>query len=449
MLSPRLFDTVEQVCRAMKRSNEPFGGMQVILSGDFFQLPPINKDEADIQFIPVSRAWQNMDVRVCYLDEQYRHDDHTLEAILGEMRGGTVSQKTREIISSYVDRAQFGDITPTRLFTHNADVDTLNNKELAALEGKEYAFEMISKGRAALAETLKKSVLASEILRLKREAVVMFVKNNFDEGYVNGTLGIIEDFVNGAPVVRTFSGGLITVEPAEWSVEEDGKTLATITQLPLRLAWAITVHKSQGMSMDAAEIDLSKAFAPGQGYVALSRLRTLDGLFLHGLNDTALEVHPHVADIDAYLRKESAKWNAVTDRFSPEKWRSMHDAFVAKKGGTLDEKKIAKNKNKKAKGPGDRTPTHEKTRQLLNEGLTLKGVAEERGQTVGTIISHCEKLKELGANVDWDHLRPAKEDLELMRHGFRATGDTKLAPVRKHLKNAYSYEDLRIARLFL
>ena len=93
----------------------------------------------------------------------------------------------------------------------------------------------------------------------------MFIKNSFDEGYVNGTLGAVEDFDNtGAPIVRTFSGRKIFVTPAEWTVEEEGKVLARVEQLPLRLAWAITVHKSQGMSLDAAEIDLSRAFVPGQ-----------------------------------------------------------------------------------------------------------------------------------------------------------------------------------------
>ena len=137
----------------------------------------------------------------------------------------------------------------------------------------------------------------------------MFIKNAFDEGYVNGTLGVVEDFDNnGAPIVRTFSGRKIFVTPADWTVEEEGKVLARVEQLPLRLAWAITVHKSQGMSLDAAEIDLSRAFVPGQGYVALSRLRSLAGLSLRGFNDMALAMHPRAMEIDARLLAESAKW---------------------------------------------------------------------------------------------------------------------------------------------
>ena len=137
-----------------------------------------------------------------------------------------------------------GKISPTRLYTHNADVDAENDKELEKLPGASHAYEMSSKGKASIVESLKKGILAPETLRLKKNAVVMFIKNSFDEGYVNGTLGAVEDFDNtGAPIVRTFSGRKIFVTPAEWTVEEEGKVLARVEQLPLRLAWAITVHK--------------------------------------------------------------------------------------------------------------------------------------------------------------------------------------------------------------
>ena len=200
-------------------------------------------------------------------------------------------------------------VVPTRLYTHNVDVDAENERELEKLAGSSRLHEMSSSGKAHIVEALKKGILAPETLRLKKKAAVMFIKNSFDEGYVNGTLGVVEDFDNsglpagqaGAPIVRTFSGRKIFVTPAEWTVEEEGKVLARVEQLPLRLAWAITVHKSQGMSLDAAEIDLSRAFVPGQGYVALSRLRSLAGLALRGFNDMALAMHPRAMEIDARL----------------------------------------------------------------------------------------------------------------------------------------------------
>ncbi|MEK7152299.1 MAG: helix-turn-helix domain-containing protein [Patescibacteria group bacterium] len=449
MLSPRMLDSVERVCRALKRKEDPFGGMQVVLSGDFFQLPPIVRDGSEVEFVNISDAWKSMDIRVCYLEEQFRHDDRTLEAILNEMRTGEVSSATRAMLTTLGKKKMKEDIVPTRLYTHNADVDAENDRELAKLPGALHGYEMNTKGRSNLVLTLKKSVLAPETLRLKKDAIVMFVKNSFDEGYVNGTLGIVEDFDEGLPIVRTFSGTRISVQRQRWEVEEDGKTLALVEQLPLRLAWAITIHKSQGMSMDAAEIDLSKAFVPGQGYVALSRLRNLAGLSLVGINDTAFAVHPHVAFLDKHLLSESAKWEQVLKRFSDEELQVMHKEFVVKCGGTLDIREIAKNKEKESALPENRIPTHEKTRELINEGLTLSEIATKRGMTEGTIIAHLEKLKELKAEVNLKPFKPKAKDLKKIKEAFQATGDTKLTPVHKKLGGEYSFEDIRLARLFL
>ena len=136
----------------------------------------------------------------------------------------------------------------------------------------------------------------------------MFLKNNFDRGYVNGTLGKIVGFDdNEYPIVKTFSGKKIIATPASWTIEEDDVVKAEISQIPLRLAWAITVHKSQGMTLDAAEIDLSKAFERGMGYVALSRVKTLDGIKLMGFNETALEVNSKVISLEKDLLRQSER----------------------------------------------------------------------------------------------------------------------------------------------
>ena len=131
----------------------------------------------------------------------------------------------------------------------------------------------------------------------------MFVKNNFEAGYVNGTLGKVEGFSSqNYPIVRTFNDKVITASPESWAVEVEGMVKAEVSQVPLRLAWAITIHKSQGMSLDAAEIDLSKAFQPGMGYVALSRVRTLAGMKLVGFNNMALRVNEEVLEVDRQLK---------------------------------------------------------------------------------------------------------------------------------------------------
>lgn len=452
MLSSRLFDFVERICRAMKRSEKPFGGMQVVLSGDFFQLPPISRDGGDAEFINMSDAWKNMDVRVCYLDEQFRHEDSLLERILNEMRGCAVSPATHALLAEMCRKKSSDKLAPTRLYSHNADVDAENQRELDKLPGNGRTYEMLSKGKASIVESLKKSILAPEKLVLKKKALVMFVKNAFDNGYVNGTLGAVEDFDGtGMPIVRTFSGKRIFVSRVEWIVEEDGKIRAKVEQLPLRLAWAITVHKSQGMSLDAAEIDLSKAFVPGQGYVALSRLRRLDGLSLRGLNDMALKMHPQALKIDAHLLSESAKWEKVLMRFDETEMNEMHKLFLQRIGGMTDEKEIAKNKEKGAEPAGERISTYEKTRVFVTEGFSISEISKARGVTEGTIIAHLEKLKEKDPKIDLSAYKNIlkENDFEIISEAFKKTKETKLGPVFNLLVGKYSYENLRLARLFL
>ena len=173
-----------------------------------------------------------------------------------------------------------------------------------------------------------KSVLAPETLELKIGAEVMFVANNFPAGFVNGTRGRVVDFVDGLPLVELPNHREIKVERHSWKLEEDGKTRAEVAQLPLRLAWAITIHKSQGMSLDAAEIDLSRSFTPGMGYVALSRVRSMDGVYLTGVNQMALTMHPLIFEFDGDLRTASESLALVTEDVAPESEAEIAAAAV-------------------------------------------------------------------------------------------------------------------------
>ncbi len=450
MINPRMFDALDRLARAMKGNDDSFGSMQIVLSGDFFQLPPIVKGEDAVFYVDSSQAWKKMNARICYLEEQYRqNDDRSFEKILNEIRSGAVSSTTRKIFEEMRGVRKKSKVTPTRLYTHNIDVDSVNEKELEKLEEEEFEYQMSTRGKSSLVASLCKSILAPETLKLKEGAVVMFVKNNFEEGYVNGTLGIVTSLKHGVPVVETHSGKEISVTQATWEIEEDGKVLASAEQLPLRLAWAITVHKSQGMSLDAAEIDLSKSFVPGQGYVALSRLKSLDGLTLLGLNNMALSVDPYVLELNKRLIRESTKWSKVIQKFSAEDFQKMHEDFITKNSGTNDKKEIEKNKTSSAEKLTPKVPSHEKTLVLLKEGKSLKEVAKERGMTLGTVISHLEKLKVGKYDVDLKPHTPKLADLKAIRSVFKSLKETKLSPAHKKLKGKYSYEDLRLARLFI
>ena len=307
MLHGARLDMVNMVAKTLRNSARPFGGIQVILIGDLFQLPPVTRDSDIFDFVHNSKSWKELDLRICYLTEQHRQEgEDPLLDILRAMRHGDVNADQRKLLSnrSYTE----GD-NMTRLFSHNVDVDFINHQKLELLPGKPKKYMMHSSGDNYKVEALKRGVLAPEELLLKQGAEVMFVANNFEKRFVNGTRGKVIGFnkKTNDPIVLTQDGRKIRVEEHSWKMKEDDHLVAEVIQLPLRLAWAITVHKSQGMSLDSALVDLSKAFTPGMGYVALSRVRSLKGLFLQGINEMALQMHDEIYELDALLLKESEK----------------------------------------------------------------------------------------------------------------------------------------------
>ncbi len=488
-------DMVDELLRAFKGNEQPFGGIQVVLCGDFFQLPPVSrKGEPVSKFIYHSKVWRTAKFKICYLEEQHRQTDDASLRILNDIRNNEVNEDTFELLQT---RFRFktdnqnmdgqGDyetiieqddvkvttaisggvmqicedvvttIEPTRLFTHNADVDTINDDQLDSIDAEEFEYYMQSSGKEILVELLKKSCLVPEILRLKIGAKVMFVKNNFEAKYVNGTLGIVTMLDESGITVTTTRGDIVKVEPTNWDVEEDGKVLASIVQYPLRLAWAITVHKSQGMSLDAVEVDLSKSFEKGMGYVALSRVRTLDGLTILGINDNALRVNDEVMIVDEKLKTASKRAVDELEKMSQKDIEKAQKEFASYAATTEKANKVS---------------TYDLTRQLIEKKIPLKKIAKERGVTEETIIDHIEKL------VDEDrdfidiagYIRsalPYKKQI-MIRDAFakanpkvaEETGDSgtvdfeagvyrdcSLSPVKKIVGNKASFKDIRIMRV--
>ncbi len=307
MIKASQFEAVNKICQYVRRNPRPFGGIQVICSGDFFQLPPVERSGGEIRFVTESDVWNKMEMKICYLDEQYRTKDRKLNEILNHIRDNK-AEKSKELLFEAQKNSKNIKGVLTKLYTHNIDVDSINYSELGKIKGKEYHYQMTMRGNPMVSEILKKSCLAPEKLILKQGAEVMFIKNNFEAGYVNGTQGKIIGFgPTELPIVQTQDGKKINVRYADWSIEEENSNVAEISQIPLRLAWAITVHKSQGMNLNSAEIDLSKCFLEGMGYVALSRLRSLKGLKLIGINNLAFCVNQKALQIDKYFRELSKK----------------------------------------------------------------------------------------------------------------------------------------------
>ncbi len=464
MLHAHQLDMVERIARHFLDFTKPFGGLQVILTGDFFQLPPVTRGDEKARFAFEADAWHVGGFHVCYLGEQHRQKDDPLLAVLNDIRSGSAGEHTKIPLRTRYKKEPEGPFTPTKLYARNINVDAINQARLGELSGEEHTFTMETRGFRALVESLKKNCLAPETLILKKGAEVMFVKNDPVGAYVNGTRGTVFGFDSESafPLVRTLSGTIIEAAPVEWTFEEEGKVRAMLIQIPLRLAWAITIHKSQGMTLESAEIDLSDAFEPGMGYVALSRVRALSGLKLMGLNETALRVHESVLARDADFRawseevsrilaefpEEAKKVRAeetLFNRFRAEKARTK--IYETKKHTTLEKNVSTASHSKTAKPV--KGATLEKTLELVAQKYSISKIAETRGLKEGTIIDHIEQLHVRGLLPDITHLKPPTKDFARMKEAIEASEDGRLASAFEKLKGAYSYEALRLARLFL
>lgn len=398
MLHDYRLDMVDQVCRLVrKKPDVPFGGIQVIMSGDFFQLPPVNRGEARAgSFVVNSQVWRELDPVICYLGEQHRQDDETLLNILNALRGGELRRHHAELLLERVGVSPDDPEAPlTELHTINIDVDTLNERRLAELDGDEVSYEQSTTGSENYVESLQRSVLAPSILRLKQGALVMAVKNSTDRKYANGSLGVVIGFepATDYPIVEFTGGRVVSMLPDTWELRDGDKKRASITQIPLRLAWAITVHKSQGMTLDAARIDLRKAFVEGMGYVALSRVKNLRNLYLTGINQMALRVSEEASLIDEQLRTKASN---DQKRFAHLEDKASERAKIpvkSDKGGSSWKDKIAKMRETY---PNAYKPWEvSQDNQLMQEfqsGKTIKQLSKQLGRHEGSIKMRLQKL---------------------------------------------------------
>jgi ATP-dependent DNA helicase PIF1 len=419
MLHANTLAMVDAVCREIKQSSDPFGGIQVVLVGDFFQLPPIEKStnenpnqtlisEKPKRFAYESDAWRRLNPITCYISEQHRQDDTDfLELLLAIRRNKVTEMHHAHLKSRHIEADDFPEDI-TKLFSHNFDVDRVNDVELGKIEEDTRRYEMESTGTASLVAALEKGCLSPKILTLKKGAIVMCTKNNPKEHYVNGTLGTVvefDEFTNN-PIIKLKNGRSIEISPMDWVVEENGKIKAQITQVPLRLAWAITVHKSQGMSMDGAVMDLSQVFEYGQGYVALSRVRNLAGLYLLGLNQQALQVHPDILKQDDLFRESSDQAEKLFGNLGVIEIKKMHKNFIVALGGKWKEgNTVPKPASPVAPGKLEQIRTTHKNAykkwspeeeqeliKLFQSGKSVKEIASHSGRQVGGIRSRLIKL---------------------------------------------------------
>lgn len=467
MLSAQNLENINKILQYFKVSWEPFGGIQVIFSGDFFQLPPVSKERIPNykKFAFMAPIWRNADLKVCYITEQFRQNEDSLSDFLNEIRSGEISDSGYDDLRECLENAQHEFESSIKLFSHNADVDRINAEELDKLETLPQFFFAKKSGTKTLLDSFRKSLLAHEELMLKEGAQVIFIKNNPEGDYQNGTMGVITGFsTDGWPIVETYDGVEIVAKPVEWSItDEFGKIMASFVQVPLRLAWAITVHKSQGMTLDSAEMDLSKTFESGQGYVALSRVKSWSGLRLLGCNQTALQLDPLALKADARFQELSAELDAEYESKSNQEIEADFHTFLQKSGGTMDPKAIQKNREKQNEPVQEtiKISTYALTKKLVEAQKSLVEIMNERCMSEETIIKHLEVLRDQHEDLDLGYLKPEETRFLEMKKGFEkaheiasendrlSDGTVKLRYVFEVLNEKYFYRELKLARLFL
>ena len=323
MMTPVLLDKLDAIGRAMRKAKGlPFGGLQVILVGDLYQLPPVNKED-DYSFVFESEFWKEHIKDVVILNTIHRQSDPVFLKVLEEARLGKLSQESIAILETRKTKEwKKLEIKPTLLFTRRADVEEINMAQLKKCEGADYVFKaknVYTPPFASLKPTDEQIQWATEKmdkngsyvpeLTLRVGSQVMLLTNTHAEhGLVNGSRGIIERFCEGAdpyPLVKFKNGECLIIQPVTWASEEiEGFNRE---QIPLRLAYAVTIHKAQGATLDCALIDIGdNTFEYGQAYVALSRVKSLDSLYIWELKASAFTVHPKVREFFQTISAQTA-----------------------------------------------------------------------------------------------------------------------------------------------
>ncbi|KAG5847604.1 hypothetical protein ANANG_G00127940 [Anguilla anguilla] len=318
MVEAQFFDKLETIARSIKRSTEPFGGIQLIVCGDFLQLPPVTKGKDRPDFCFQARSWRKCIHLNLELMDVRRQTDQTFISLLQAVRVGRVTEEvTAKLLKSAYHSIERDGILATRLCTHKDDVELTNENKLQQLPGTARVFEAVDSD-PVLVKAIDAQSPVGRVLQLKVGAQVMLTKNlNVERGLVNGARGVVVSFQpgnKGLPCVRFLCGVTEVMKPERCMFKVGGLYLSRL-QLPLKLAWAISIHKSQGMTLDCVEISLARVFECGQAYVALSRARSLEGLRVLDFDPHVVRADPEVLLFYKRLRKERMLMQASMDEF--------------------------------------------------------------------------------------------------------------------------------------
>ena len=288
MLPPEIFDLLEEIARRIRKSSFPFGGIQIIVCGDFYQLSPVYKNGEEVKYCFEAKSWKNVIQRSIELKTVFRQREAAFLKVLEDVRHGLITPDVVAILRTRVhaDLSKFTGtkFRPPRLRSLRETVARENEEELKKLTGDGVKSTAIDTATNTIyLNMLKSNCQAPDVLYMREGAQVLLLRNmDVLSGLCNGAVGVIKGFENGQPLVE-FASGVISVQKMKWEIKVGKEVMASRYQFPLILGWSVTIHKSQGMTLDCADVELSRLFAAGQGYTALSRVRSLDGLSIDAI----------------------------------------------------------------------------------------------------------------------------------------------------------------------
>lgn len=432
MLSGAMLQAAERIARGARNRDEPWGGLRIIAVGDFAQLPPVSPG-ADKDWAFLHPAWKESAFVPALMSTVMRTKDAEFLDILNFVRAGTVNGDVRSFLDARTGYAN-EDTEGTRLYAHRSSVDAYNLRRLDAIPGPPRSFETTYAGEARVLETAKRAMPIPDVLRIKEGALVMMRKNDASEArmYVNGSLGHVRRIEDELLVIELLGGDVVEVEPQKFSyLDGDGRELLAAWNFPVTLAWATTIHKAQGASLDSLIVDLASLWEPGQAYVALSRVRNAGALYVERWNPASIRAEPLVTRLYDSLAEEMQAYTPrplfTYERHSPAP-EIGEGVDVPRKAGATRQKRAAL------------------IRELLADCAPLESIVARAGVKADRVLLYIEQFIEEGLPVRLHYLLEQVPDAARIRNAFEECGTERLKPVYEALGERIPFTTLRLVR---
>lgn len=432
MLSGSVLSAAEEVSRRARNSLEPWGGLRIIVVGDFAQLPPVTPAGETKDWAFAHRVWADSAFQPALLSTVMRTRDAEFLDVLNLVRAGTVDDVVRSFLDAHrlvVREEEEG----TRLYAHRAKAEEYNVRRLHGLPGEAQVFRTEYQGKDRVTESALRAFPIPEALLLKEGALVMMRKNDASGArlYVNGSLGHVTRIGDEEITVALLDGEEVAVEKQKFTMlDGDGNEIMGAWNFPLTLAWATTIHKAQGASLDRLIVDLSSLWEPGQAYVALSRVRSAKGLFIERWNPASIRAEPLVTGLYDSLAAEM-KGYVPRPLFVPASAAPRPSRGDAEAEGGVRERRAAL------------------IRKLVSDESPFEELVAQSGVKHDRVLLYLEQFLEEGESLRLGYLLEGIPEAGTIREAFEEHGTARLKPVFEALEERVPFTTLRLVRCVL